>query len=114
MGDKTRLKMRREDRAKQFAPFAALKGFDEALRAKEKIVVSKPVLSEEEREELDRNLHTIEYGSIVKAKYYENDECLEITGVLSRIDMDARYIKIVNKKLDFQNVYYFERVKNGI
>ena len=27
-----RVKMSREDRAKQFMPFAALKGFDEALR----------------------------------------------------------------------------------
>ena len=29
------------DRAKQFMPFSALKGLDEALRAKEKIVVPK-------------------------------------------------------------------------
>lgn len=28
-------KMSREDRAKQFMPFAALKGYEEALRAKE-------------------------------------------------------------------------------
>ena len=34
--DKFRPKMTREDRAKQFLPFAALKGYEEALRAKEK------------------------------------------------------------------------------
>ena len=34
--DKFRPKMTREDRAKQFMPFAALKGYEEALRAKEK------------------------------------------------------------------------------
>ncbi|MBP5660197.1 MAG: hypothetical protein J6X08_02560 [Lachnospiraceae bacterium] len=34
--DKFRPKMSREDRAKQFMPFAALKGYEEALRAKEK------------------------------------------------------------------------------
>lgn len=32
---KERPKMTREDRAKQFMPFAALKGYEEALRAKE-------------------------------------------------------------------------------
>ena len=31
-----RPKMSREDRAKQFMPFAALKGYSEALRKKEK------------------------------------------------------------------------------
>ena len=31
-----RTKMSREDRAKQFMPFAALKGYYEALRSKEK------------------------------------------------------------------------------
>ena len=31
-----RLKMSRADRAKQFMPFAALKGYPEALRKKEK------------------------------------------------------------------------------
>ena len=34
--DKFRPKMTREDRAKQFMPFAALKGYEDALRAKEK------------------------------------------------------------------------------
>lgn len=31
-----RMKMSREERAKQFMPFAALKGYQEALRKKEK------------------------------------------------------------------------------
>ena len=39
-----------EERAKQFAPFAALKGFEEALRKKEKIVVPKAELSVDKQE----------------------------------------------------------------
>ena len=50
----TRGKMSREMRAKQFMPFAALKGYSEALRRKEKITVPKPEFSEEYQEELDR------------------------------------------------------------
>ncbi len=41
MSSSVRQKMSREDRAKQFMPFAALKGYEEALRAKEHIVVPK-------------------------------------------------------------------------
>ena len=42
-----RKKMNQAARAKQFMPFAALKGYDIALRAKEKILVPKIELSEE-------------------------------------------------------------------
>ena len=41
-----RPRMSREERAKQFMPFAALKGYQEALRKKEKIVELKVVNSE--------------------------------------------------------------------
>lgn len=54
-----RSKMSREDRAKQFMPFAALKGYEEALRAKEKIVVPKVELSEDIKEVPDRKLQSI-------------------------------------------------------
>jgi len=46
-----RPKMSREERAKQFMPFAALKGYEEALREKERQVAereAKEQLSEEE------------------------------------------------------------------
>lgn len=36
-----RPKMSREDRAKQFMPFAALKGYEEALREKEREVAAR-------------------------------------------------------------------------
>ena len=45
--------MGRADRASQFMPFAALKGYEEALRAKEKIVVPKVELSDDALEFLD-------------------------------------------------------------
>ena len=49
-----------ENRAKQFMPFAAVKGYEEALRAKEKITVEKIEYSEEEKEELDFELQQID------------------------------------------------------
>ena len=39
--------MPRADRASQFMPFAALKGFEEALREKEHIEVEKILLTDE-------------------------------------------------------------------
>ena len=48
-----RVKMDRAQLAKQFAPFAALKGFEEALREKERIIVPKVELYEEKKAEID-------------------------------------------------------------
>lgn len=43
-------------RAKIFAPFSALRGFDECLGSKEELYSDRRILSEEERKELDRRL----------------------------------------------------------
>ena len=100
-----RTKMDREDRAKQFMPFAALKGFEEALRKKEKIVVSKIEISEERNEELDRILHQVHKNDMITVTYFCKDEYLKITGMVSRLDVDARILKIVNTKIDFDDIY---------
>lgn len=98
-------KMSREDRAKQFMPFAALKGYPEALRKKEKIVVPRIELSEEYKEELDWKLKQIRKNDIVTVVYYYKSEYLKMTGMVSRIDETARILKIVNTKIPFDNLY---------
>lgn len=100
-----RAKMSREDRAKQFMPFAALKGYEEALRAKERIVVDKKELSEERKEELDEVIHKIKKQDMVTAVYYEREEYLKLTGMVSKIDFDSRFIQIVNKKISFEDLF---------
>lgn len=103
-------KMTKEDRAKQFMPFAALKGHTEALRRKEKIVVQKMELSEEYQEELDRKLHEITKNDMITVIYYHQNEYLKLTGMVARIDDTARILKIVNTKINFDDLYeiYFD------
>ena len=50
----TRMPM--ESRAAQFAPFAALTGYEEAVEEAHRLTDHKPELSEEEKEALDRSL----------------------------------------------------------
>lgn len=98
-------KMSREDRAKQFMPFAALKGYPEALRKKEKVVVPKMELSEEYREELDRKFHQVRKNDIITVVYYSNREYLKLTGMVSGIDEAAGILKLVNTKIAFCDIY---------
>ncbi len=100
-----RVKMSRKERAKQFLPFAALKGYPAALRRKEKIIVPKVEFSEDYQEQLDGKLRQIRVQDVVTAVYFREGEYLEVTGMVSRIDRTARVLKIVNTKIPFDDLY---------
>ena len=93
-----------EDRAKQFMPFAALKGLPDALTAKEKVIVPKIELSEEMAEELDRRMHELAKGRIATVIYFRKDEYIKITGMVARIDETSRLLQIVNTKIPFDDI----------
>lgn len=100
-----RPKMTREDRAKQFMPFAALKGYPEALAKKEKIVVPKVEVSEEYAQMLDQKLRKVTKNDIITVVYFSDGEYLKKTGMVSRIDETARILKVVNTKILFDDIY---------
>ena len=62
-------------RAKQFAPFAALRGLDETIRQQEIIYESKRDLSEEKKNELDMKLRILAYGMKIQATYFQKGYC---------------------------------------
>lgn len=96
-------------RAKQFMPFAALKGYEEALREKEKIIVDKKELSAERKDELDNIIHIINKQDMVTVIYYEKNEYIKITGLVSKLDFDGRFLQIVDTKIDFENIFSIEK-----
>ncbi|MBE5880884.1 MAG: YolD-like family protein [Lachnospiraceae bacterium] len=104
MATRPKHKMSVQDRAKQFMPFAALKGLPEALAAKEKIIVPKIELSPEMADELDRKMHLLKKGEMVTVVYFHRDEYLQITGLTARIDPTCRILQIVNTKIDFDDI----------
>lgn len=103
-----RTKMDIAQRAKQFVPFAALKGFEEALRAKEKIIVPKIELTEESLQELNRKLMCIEKKDMITVVYYCQDEYVKVTGMVTRIDAYARVLRVVNTKIPFSDICKIE------
>ena len=64
------------DRAKQFMPFDALKGFKEEINKRNKIVVEKRELSEDDYKELQRKICLIKEGMIVTITYFDNKELI--------------------------------------
>lgn len=115
-------------RAKIFAPFDALRGFNEAVASKEVLYTGKPVLSEYEKEKLDAKLailHQLTFNTqaarqnapYISVTYYlacsdeENDAygiagTLEtVTGICSRIDAQiTRTITIGDQHIPLDDV----------
>ena len=104
MAGRSRSKMPVADRAKQFMPFAALRGLSDALAAKERIVVPKIELSEEMAAELDRKMHRLTPGRIVTVVHFHRDEYIKTTGMVARIDATSRLLQIVNTKILFDDI----------
>lgn len=110
MGSKVRPKMDRSNRAKQFMPFDALTGFREALREKERILVEQKELSEERKAQLDAGLRQIHKGSMVTVEYFEAGEYVQLTGLVSAMDLYGRTLTIVNQRIDFDTIVELQEV----
>lgn len=100
-----RPKMSREERAKQFMPFAALKGYPDALRKKEEIVIPKAELSEEVKEILDMKLRQVRKNDIITVVYFSKNKYLKQTGIVCAIDESSRILRVVNTKISFDDIY---------
>ncbi len=66
-----RPRMDRADRAKLFAPYAALKGYNESAHAMERRLVPRPVLAEDRADQLDRRLRSLRRGDPVTVTWFE-------------------------------------------
>ena len=84
-------------RAKQFLPFDALKGLQEALREKEVEYEEEKELSEDTLNDLNNKFNQIDNGSFVKITFYKNGKYSEIKGRVTNIDYIKKKIQI-NKK----------------
>ena len=92
------------DRARQFLPFDALKGFKQAIKEREKIKVEKIELSEEMAEVISFKLAQLKKGMMIKIKHYSNEEYIETLGLVSEFNETFRYLKIVKTKIMFDDI----------
>ena len=98
--------MNREDRAKQFAPFDALKGLREALREKEieHERQQKKELSDEDTHAIQERLAQIKKGDELEVTYFKNGYYVSIKGVVLKIDTIYRYLQIGDEKIFFDDI----------
>lgn len=94
------------ERAKQFAPFAALKGLSEALAKKERIPVPRREISDDQAEQINRTLLSLQRGEVVTAVWYDEpqQDYTQMTGVVSEVDLVARVLRLAAYAVPFADL----------
>ena len=119
-------------RAKIFAPFDALKGFNEAVAAKDELYENRRELNDEDLEELNRRMTILQQLTVnsrlarenavkISVTYYvpcedpENEaygirgQYHTITGICRKVDLDvSRSLLVDNTKISFRNIIRIE------
>lgn len=96
------------DRVAQFFPFAALTGYDAAVKETARLADRRIELDEYEKADLDERLRLIQEHlgeqPDIKIKFFKPDErkaggaYLSITGVIKKIDSFERYVVMIDGK----------------
>lgn len=93
------------ERAKQFTPFAALKGLPEALAEKEKIRMTRAELSEDRIRQINDLLRVLRPGDLLTAVYYLEETYVQLTGRLKKTDPTERFLQIGETRIPFSDLY---------
>ena len=91
-------------RAKQFMPFAALRGYYDRIQAKNRVVEPKKEIVADEAERLSDKLSQVKKNMMVRVRYYQTDAYVNIEGIVTRIDPEFRYLTIVKTKIPFDDI----------
>ena len=101
-------------RAKQFAPFDALKGLKEAIAEKERIPTPHRILAEDTQAELNEQLSQLRKGTIITVVYYciYAQEYHQLTGAVVKVDAYWSLLQVGNMSIDFAEIVEIEQLLN--
>ena len=108
------------NRAAQFSPFAALSGYDGAVKETARLTGSRIELTEEEQSVLDAKLQRLAPGESAAITYFQPDgrkqggAYLTVTGEIKRIDGAAREIVLTDgRRIPIDDILEIQRKTAG-
>ena len=105
MANKPREKMPVSERAKQFIPFSALKGLNEALAQNEKRYDEMPWMSDEATEAIKKTLAKIRPRDSVILDFNRYGRNRHIEGTVQRYDTAVRAIEVDSVQIAFDEIF---------
>ena len=110
MGTRPRLPMARADRAKQFAPFSALKGLESAIERKRLLASTKRMPNEHEAEVLNDRLLRLCAGDRVYVMYFTRKGYIKRTVTVFDVDVTRRAILTDGEYIFFDDIYAIKSI----
>ena len=101
------------ERARQFMPFAALRGYYDLIRERERVPEERRDLTEEDIERLSGVLGGLKKGQMVRARYYDRDAYVTREGVVTRIDPVAHELTVVTTVVRFEDLLELEALSQS-
>ena len=101
------------ERAKQFMPFSALKGLDEALLQKERQRISPAELSDEQKKEINEILSSIKRGDYATIFYFNQGRFNKVDGQIQSFNKTLEIVTINSVEIAFNkitNIYLKENL----
>lgn len=104
--------MNREERAKQFMAFDALKGLKEELKRREEkmLRIKKEELSEEKIQELSQKIATAKKGDRLIVTFYFSGYYVRVCGDVQEINSAYKYLKVCDNKIAFEDISDMEKI----
>ena len=110
-----RPRMALQDRAAQFSPFAALTGYDDALRETARLTERFIELDEDGKQEIDRQISYLQQHPLdtvpVKIIYFVPDEKKDggsytaVEGCVRKIDENTKSLQIQGTEIPVERIY---------
>lgn len=101
-----RAKMSPSQRAKQFMPFAAVKGLEEAIAREEQDLKrgARPEFGEEKVNAVNAILCRLRKGMNVSVQVYSCGQCQQVKGQVERIDLALRELAVNGTWIGFGDI----------
>ena len=99
--------MKREDRAKQFLPFDAMKGLSEALRERERKMskIERKELDEERTAALNEALLSLRKGDRAEIVFFHDGAYYCLEGEIKAVDAVKKFVSVGGDRIDFADLY---------
>lgn len=93
------------NRARQFMPFAALKGYHELAQERERVSEPKRIMTEERALELSAIISSLSKGDMISVTHYKKDHYTDTCGIVSEIDEVNRFFRVIKTQIPFSDIF---------
>lgn len=94
--------------AKFYMPFAALKGYEEAIIEASKSKTKHKILLADKEEILNNLIKTIKVNDLIKLIYYNRNSYVLKRGFVDKLDYDKKFLFVDSNKIYFKDIYELE------